>query len=232
MAIFAATNEERDMNYLLMIYANEAEFEAMSEAAWGRLPGICRIHQVDRAGRAIQSGDRLRPVSTASTVRVRNGKTAITDGPFAETREQLGGYYLVDAKDLDEAIAIAARIPSARTRQHRGASDLAHDLIDGVFRREAARVLATLIRLLGDFDLAEDARQEAFAAAIAQWPTGYAGASAGVADRHRPQQDHRSHSPRRVVQSKIADLEAASAQAHGIAELELDDAYSATIVCA
>jgi hypothetical protein len=53
-------------------------------------------------------------VSSASTVRIRNGKTTITDGPFAETREQLGGYYLIEAKDLDEATAIAARIPGAR----------------------------------------------------------------------------------------------------------------------
>jgi hypothetical protein len=64
---------------------------------------------------AFKAADRLRPVSSASTVRIRNGKTAITDGPFAETREQLGGYYLVDAKNLDEATAIAARIPGART---------------------------------------------------------------------------------------------------------------------
>ncbi|TLY62054.1 MAG: YciI family protein, partial [Gammaproteobacteria bacterium] len=67
----------------------------------------------------VQSGnfkaaDRLRPVSTASTVRVRNGKTVTSDGPFAETREQLGGYYFIEAKDLDQAIAIAARIPGAR----------------------------------------------------------------------------------------------------------------------
>jgi hypothetical protein len=61
-----------------------------------------------------KAGDRLKPVSAASTVRVRNGKTAITDGPFAETREQLGGYYLIEAKDLNEATAIAARIPGAR----------------------------------------------------------------------------------------------------------------------
>ena len=61
-----------------------------------------------------KAGDRLKPVSSASTVRVRNGKTTITDGPFAETREQLGGYYLIEAKDLDEATAIAARIPGAR----------------------------------------------------------------------------------------------------------------------
>jgi hypothetical protein len=61
-----------------------------------------------------KAGDRLKPVSSASTVRVRNGKTAVTDGPFAETREQLGGYYLIDAKNLDEATAIASRIPGAR----------------------------------------------------------------------------------------------------------------------
>jgi hypothetical protein len=61
-----------------------------------------------------KAGDRLKSTSTASTVRVRNGRVATTDGPFAETREQLGGYYLVEAKNLDEAIAIAARIPGAK----------------------------------------------------------------------------------------------------------------------
>ncbi|MBV9880173.1 MAG: YciI family protein, partial [Gemmatirosa sp.] len=61
-----------------------------------------------------KAGDALQPSSTATTVRVRNGKTLTTDGPFAETREQLGGFYMVDAANLDEAIAIAARIPSAR----------------------------------------------------------------------------------------------------------------------
>jgi hypothetical protein len=61
-----------------------------------------------------KAGDRLKPTSAASTVRVRNGQVAITDGPFAETREQLGGYYLIEAKNLDEATGIAARIPGAR----------------------------------------------------------------------------------------------------------------------
>ena len=60
------------------------------------------------------AGDALQPTSTATTVRVRDGKTLVTDGPFAETKEQLGGYYLVDAKDMDEALKIAERIPSAR----------------------------------------------------------------------------------------------------------------------
>src|SRR3712207_9437075 len=60
------------------------------------------------------AGDALHPTQTATTVRVRNGKTLTTDGPFAETKEQLGGYYLIDAKDLDEAIQVASKIPSAR----------------------------------------------------------------------------------------------------------------------
>ncbi|HEX3916430.1 MAG TPA: YciI family protein, partial [Caulobacteraceae bacterium] len=61
-----------------------------------------------------KSADRLKPVATATTVRVRDGKTLATDGPFAETREQLGGYYLVEAKDLDEAVGIAAKVPTAK----------------------------------------------------------------------------------------------------------------------
>jgi hypothetical protein len=115
MATFATTNEEPDMNYLLLIYSNEAEFAALGGAALGKITEEYAefTKSIVQAGK-FKAADRLRPVSTASTVRVRNGKTAITDGPFAETREQLGGFYLVDAKDLDEAIAIAARIPSAR----------------------------------------------------------------------------------------------------------------------
>src|SRR5258708_19616496 len=65
--------------------------------------------------KAIQGGNALQPTGTATTVRVRSGKRLTTDGPFAETKEQLGGYYLVDAKDLDEAISLAARVPTART---------------------------------------------------------------------------------------------------------------------
>jgi hypothetical protein len=103
------------MNYLLMIYSNEAELLGMSESALGAMSQeyVEFTKSIVQAGQ-FKAGDRLRPVSTASTVRVRNGKTTITDGPFAETREQLGGYYLVDAKDLDAALAIAARIPGAR----------------------------------------------------------------------------------------------------------------------
>lgn len=103
------------MQYLLMIYANEAEHARIDEAT-GKT--IYEEYGVFTQG-IVQSGnfkaaDRLQPVSTATTVRVRDGKTLTTDGPFAETREQLGGYYLVEAKDLDEALAIAAKIPTAR----------------------------------------------------------------------------------------------------------------------
>ena len=103
------------MQYLLMIYSNEKETMALGPAALGQMSQEYAefTKSIVQAGQ-FKAGDRLRPVATASTVRVRNGKTLVTDGPFAETREQLGGYYLIEAKDLDEASAIAARIPSAQ----------------------------------------------------------------------------------------------------------------------
>jgi hypothetical protein len=103
------------MNYLLLIYANEAEITGLGENALKKVVGEYTdfTKSIVQAGN-FKAGDRLKPVSSASTVRVRNGKATITDGPFAETREQLGGYYLIEAKNLDEATAIAARIPGAR----------------------------------------------------------------------------------------------------------------------
>jgi hypothetical protein len=103
------------MNYLLLIYSNEAETKALGEAGLKKMSDEYMefTKSIVQAGQ-FKAGDRLKPVATASTVRVRNGKAAITDGPFAETREQLGGYYLIEAKNLDEATAIAARIPGAR----------------------------------------------------------------------------------------------------------------------
>jgi hypothetical protein len=103
------------MNYLLLIYSNEAEFRALGEDKLQKMSDeyVEFTKSIVQAGN-FKAGDRLKPVSTASTVRVRNGKIAITDGPFAETREQLGGYYLIEAKNLDEATAVASRIPGAR----------------------------------------------------------------------------------------------------------------------
>jgi hypothetical protein len=107
--------KEMTMQYLLMIYASEREESQMSEAALGKMmQDYGEYTKSIVQGGQFKGGARLRPVSDASTVRVRDGKTLITDGPFAETREQLGGFYLVEAKNLDEAIALAARIPSAR----------------------------------------------------------------------------------------------------------------------
>jgi hypothetical protein len=103
------------MEYLLMIYDQESNWAAMSEAEKGKMmQGYHTFTEGIRQGGQYKGGNPLQPVSTATTVRVRDGKTMTTDGPFAETREHLGGYYLIDAKDLDEAIAIAARIPSAQ----------------------------------------------------------------------------------------------------------------------
>jgi hypothetical protein len=102
------------MQYLMLIYASEAaarsgaaEMKKMHEDYGAFTQSIIQAGQ-------FKAGDALESASTATTVRVRDGKVLTTDGPFAETHEQLGGYYLIEAKNLDEAIAIAARIPSAK----------------------------------------------------------------------------------------------------------------------
>ena len=103
------------MQYLLLIYTSEAEYAKLDKSAADALSAEYGpfTQSIIKAGN-FKGGERLRPVSTATTVRVKNGKTLTTDGPFAETREQLGGYYLSEAKDLDEATSIAARVPSAK----------------------------------------------------------------------------------------------------------------------
>ena len=103
------------MQYLLLIYDEETKLNAMSEAESGAfLQEYGQFsREINQSGH-FKAGEALTPVATATTVRVREGKTLTTDGPFAETREQLGGFYLIEAKDLDEAIAIAAKIPSAK----------------------------------------------------------------------------------------------------------------------
>ena len=103
------------MKYMLLIYEDEQAWANLGEAEQHRIFGeyMQFTGEVKSSGH-YQTGAPLQPTSTATSVRVRDGKRVVTDGPFAETREQLGGYYLVDAKDLDEAIAIAARIPGAK----------------------------------------------------------------------------------------------------------------------
>jgi hypothetical protein len=100
------------MKYMLLIYADEQAWtEAERELCYGESTDLA--HQLQTKGQYV-SALPLQPVATATSVRVRGGKRTVTDGPFAETREQLGGFFLVDAKDLDDAIAIAGRIPGAR----------------------------------------------------------------------------------------------------------------------
>ena len=103
------------MKYLCLIYENEKGWQEMPKEQADAIMGeyFAFTDDIRKSGQYV-AGEALQPTPTATTVRVRNGKTATTDGPFAETREQLGGFYLVDAKDLNEAIQIAARIPSAR----------------------------------------------------------------------------------------------------------------------
>ncbi|MCP3464371.1 MULTISPECIES: YciI family protein [unclassified Bradyrhizobium] len=103
------------MQYLLLIYRNEAELTKMTPEDRQKVSAEYGAYtqSIIQSGN-FKAGDGLQPTTTATTVRVRDGKIMTTDGPFAETREQLGGYYLVEAKDLDAAIALAARIPGAR----------------------------------------------------------------------------------------------------------------------
>ena len=103
------------MRYALLIYASEQDWANQSEEQGQAQFQEYMSFTKDIVDRGIyQSGEALQPTATATTVRVRDGETLSTDGPFAETKEQLGGFYVVEAKDLDEAIEIAARIPDVR----------------------------------------------------------------------------------------------------------------------
>ena len=100
------------MKYMLLIYADEQAWtESERQQCYKDSTDIA--HQLKANGQYVAASP-LQPVATATSVRVRNGRPMVTDGPFAETREQLGGYFLIDARNLDEAIAIAGKIPGAR----------------------------------------------------------------------------------------------------------------------
>lgn len=100
------------MKYMLLIYSDEQAWtDEQREACYQESTQLC--HDLAAEGKFLAASP-LQPVVTATSVRVRDGKRLVTDGPFAETREQLGGYFLIEAADLDEAIAVAGRIPGAR----------------------------------------------------------------------------------------------------------------------
>ncbi len=103
------------MRYILLICADESGVQALSPAEGEAMMAEYGAFGEEMAKRgALQGGERLRPTTDATTVQLRDGKVLTSDGPFAETKEQIGGYYVVDCKDLDEAIQIAAKIPGAR----------------------------------------------------------------------------------------------------------------------
>jgi hypothetical protein len=100
------------MKYMLLVYLEEGALsDTEREHCYVESAQLAR--DLSTSGKYVASGP-LHPVSTATSVRVRNGKRLVTDGPFAETREQLGGYYIIDARDLDEAMSIAERVPPAK----------------------------------------------------------------------------------------------------------------------
>ena len=104
------------MQYIVLIYGNEKGWSSMAKEGIEQMYAEYRKYSEDlaKAG-VIRGGSELKPTSTATTVRVRGGKRQVTDGPFAETKEQLGGFYLIDVPDLDAALKWAAQIPTAKT---------------------------------------------------------------------------------------------------------------------
>ena len=103
------------MQYILLIYGNEAAAKNVSKDDQMKMFAEYKAFTTELKGSGkMLGGEPLESVSTATTVRVQNGKTLRTDGPFAETREQLGGFYTIEAKDLDEAVTIAAKVPGAK----------------------------------------------------------------------------------------------------------------------
>jgi hypothetical protein len=104
------------MKYMLLIYHDEQSWDAITESERQQIYAYYReLREQLQKNDQFVTGSQLQPIATATSVRVRDGKELVTDGPFAETHEQLGGYFLIEADNLDEATSIAARIPSAKT---------------------------------------------------------------------------------------------------------------------
>jgi hypothetical protein len=102
------------MKYLCLIYLDERQLETLSADEYAAVERECVRYETElRGGGELLAVEALQPVHTATTVRVRNGRVAVTDGPFAETKEQLAGFYLIEARDLNDALRMAAKIPPA-----------------------------------------------------------------------------------------------------------------------
>jgi hypothetical protein len=105
------------MKYAFLIYTDESTDLQPGQAGYDdMMAGYGRFSEEVTAKGAMRGGERLRPATTATTVRIRDGRQMVTDGPFAETREQLGGFFLLECRDLDEAVSLAAKLPGAELR--------------------------------------------------------------------------------------------------------------------
>ena len=183
--------------YILLLYSPVEGGPSPEEMA-AEFPRWGEYTQSLKDAGLFAGGDPLQGAESATTVRVRDGETQITDGPFAETKELLVGYYLLDAPDLDTVLEHAARVPNVHYGSievrpiwdmtqmpagmragpgkrmsegwRPGPSGDPAATVERTFREERPAVLATLIRHVGNFQLAEDAVQDAFAAAVATWP--------------------------------------------------------------
>jgi hypothetical protein len=125
------------LKYLCLVYAEEQRIAALSDSEWDALvaENLTLCEALRQSGHYVSAAP-LDSVETAATVRVRHGRPSTTDGPFAETKEQLGGYYLIEARDLDEAIQVAGRIPGARLGSVEVRRILAHDPREPWSRRD------------------------------------------------------------------------------------------------
>ena len=158
------------MRYMILVCVDESVEVSPEDSlptAW--------VEEMDARG-VRKFGSRLRPVSDATTVQVRGGEVLLSDGPFAETKEQIGGFDLLECADLDEAIEVASKHPAREVRDDRGEAALGgltpdvEAAVADAFQQEWGRVVATLIRMTGDWDLAEECAQDAFAVALERWP--------------------------------------------------------------
>src|SRR3954451_5315027 len=163
------------MRYMLLIHQGTTplpgtpEWEDLSDDAKG---AVYADYQAINETPGAVPGERMQPPETATTVRVQDGRTLTTDGPFVDIKEAIGGYLFLEADDLDAAIELASRVPAPPMGgRDRGApARLVQETLEQAFREQRGRVLAALIGFLGDFDLAEEATQEAFAIAAERWP--------------------------------------------------------------
>ena len=121
-------DKEDDLKYLCLVYSEERKIAALSRSEWDALvaENLALCENLRRSGHFVSAAP-LDSVENAATVRVRQGRPTTTDGPFAETKEQLGGYYLIEARDLEEAVQVAGRIPGARFGSVEVRRILAHD---------------------------------------------------------------------------------------------------------